>query len=262
MEVIGTIQRLIERNDPVDALVLLEHSFPNWESDPPVAELRARAQDEIAAACSNEACRFAAAAEANRSRPTPARAEALVAARAALKGRLTFTPIKDEATATRLHRLSELRAAAMEARKVASKDPEIGPSAQKAIDFVNTENARVPVIGSPEVVIGELLGSLASKTDSITYEQIGSVFLFVVYDKKRVCRGLYVVGAEKGSRSIRTPETDPDALLSQALGHPGKLRQPLPKAKGLAKWSDGGVNVVVRWVDGTPVELRVGNAVP
>lgn len=261
-DAISAIERFLQRNDPVDALVLIERSFPKWASDPPVAELRARAQDQLATECSNDACRFAAVAEANRSHPTPARADALVAAREALKVQLTFAPMKDESVADRLLRLSNLRAAAMEARKVASKDPDIGPAAQSAIDLVNAEKAKVSLIGSPEAVVSQLLGSLTPKSDTVAYEELGPLLVFVVYDKKRVCRGLYVVGAEKGRRSIRTPDSDPDALLSQALGHPSKLRDPLPNTKGLSRWTDASTHVVVRWVAGDPVELRVGKVVP
>lgn len=260
--IVSTIVRLLDGGTPAEALVVIERWYPDWANNPELSELRAKAQEQLGQACSNEACRFAATRDANRSMPTPARADALVAARQSLKAKLTLEPVPNEPPIEHLRRARTLMELAVAAQKAAGDDYEIQPLADSGLALARAERAKVALIGAAEEVVTEIMGELTVKAPNIYYREAGPVSIFVVYDAKRRCRGLYAVGSQKGMRSIQSGGKDPNGLLAQALGHPAKLKHPAVATQTVTRWSDGAVPIVVRWLNDAPIELRIGMAAP
>lgn len=149
---------------------------------------------------------------------------------------------------------------ARNAEEVSDDEPKVAEAAKLATSFAQSERARVALIGAQEDTVAELLGPLTSAGKTISVKNTDTLSISVVFDAQRRCRGLYVAGAGK-PRTLKSREWSPDALLSQAVGHPASLKPAAP-TQTTVRWVEAGVPVVARWHDSEPVELRIADAAP
>lgn len=134
--------------------------------------------------------------------------------------------------------------------------------ASKAAALAAAERAKTALVGSPEAVVGELVAPLTRHSEKVSSAALEGVAVYAVFDKQRVCRGLYAVGPAEGSRGITSAPWSGERLLSQAVGRRASLKPPAASTGTVSRWVEGGVGVVARWRSGTLVELRIGDAAP
>ena len=260
-ERVTRIQAALAAHSPTDALKFIDRWFPPATAqDIDIAELRAQANDQLRAACQTSPCRYATARKAAKSTATPARVQALGEATDALLADLKFAPITNEAPAARLRRLSKFAELGHYAAEVSDGEPRVSEVAKLATSFAQGERARVPLIGSQEEAVVELLGPLTVSGKNISIKFTDTVSISVVFDAQRRCRGLYVAGAGK-PRTLKSRDWSADALLSQAVGHPATLKS-AAASQTTVRWVEAGVPIVARWHDSNPVELRIADAAP
>jgi hypothetical protein len=260
---LGEITRRIESKAWKEAIGLVDHWFPNaWKADAQVSELRARAQEVELAQCPTVSCRWVAARSVVAASLTPERTAQVTAARASVVESLTFTEQPAEQPLSRLARLRTLGASAAEALKVADGDQEVADLAVKAAAFAVAERAKTPLVGSSEAVVSELIAPLTPHNEKVSSTSLPGVAVYAVFDKQRVCRGVYAVGPAEGSRGITSDAWSGQRLLSQAVGRKAALKPPASANGTVSRWVEAGVGVVARWRSGTLIELRIGDAAP
>ncbi|HEU4407600.1 MAG TPA: hypothetical protein VFS43_20205 [Polyangiaceae bacterium] len=262
-ERLAEVRRHLEAGAAPAALAACERAFPSWDaawqSDREVQALRAQAYDLAFVACADDPCRLDASTKAHAAAPTPERASRAGRLRGQLAEALTLHALGGEPTVTRLRRLGSLASLATELAGAA--DPAIRAKARAALDFADAERAKVPLIGNDDGVASELLGPLRPKGPGVSWVELDGVETFLVLDARRKCRGVYAVG-RRGSRPLPSSgRWTADRLLSQALGRPAALKKPAA-ADGTVQWAQGPTPVVVRWREGRPIEMRVGDAAP
>jgi hypothetical protein len=259
-ERLAVISGHLKDQKPALALKAIALWFPAGAvADNEIAELRAEAEQQVFAACSDPACRFAAASRINAAAPKPERSAQLATAKGDLLGALEFPQVPGEAVATRLSRLRALAVVATAAHDAGKSDADVAAAADKAVAFAQTERSHVALMGAQEPAIAELIGPLTRKTDAISYVEADSRDIFVVFDAQRRCRGIYAVGAQPSSRTIADGVAS--AILSQAVGHAASLKPPTGSST-TSRWVESGVAVVGRWRSSGLVELRIGDAAP
>ena len=261
-ERIAEIRQLVDDKHSADAIARIDKWWPqSWQGDHDLAELRATAQDQTFAACSDDPCRYSMATMASAAASTPERAARTTSARQMLLGDLGFSEVPGEPTLIRLQRLRATATTAARTIAVSPDDQELVGKASTVAKWTASERAKVPLIAADEPVAAELLGSVRHQTATIDVATLDGVLAFLSIDGQKKCRGLYLVGPAKGVRSL---DAAPDAtiyVLSQAVGHPATIKKP-PKGSASSQWMEGGTLVVGRWSNDTLVELRIGDATP
>jgi hypothetical protein len=261
-ERITEVRQLIDDKHPADAIARIDRWWPgSWQGDPQIAELRASAQDQSFAGCTDDPCRYSAASLANGATSTPDRAARTTTARQTLMSALSFAEVTGEPTLGRLQRLRALAATAAMSGPVSGGDREIAAKAAAATALATTERAKVSLLAADEPVAAELLGTVTHRDASTDTATVDGILAFLSLDGQKKCRGVYLVGPTKESRSL---DAVPDAMiriLSQAVGHPATIKKPTQGAN-TSRWMEGGNMVFGRWTNGALVELRIGDATP
>src|SRR5512132_513778 len=168
-----------------------------WSSElanvPEAPELRAQANDQKVASCADAACRFLAARSADAALTSPARAQALSLARQQVIDALAP---KDASDPTGLTHLRALRTAAALGRGLlaATPDAELAAKATAANDAVDTELAKVLLIGATVAVVNEVLDRPKTGSPLTGWPELGDVAVYPAEVAGR-CSGLYIVGA-------------------------------------------------------------------
>lgn len=259
-ERLAVISAHIADSKPTAALNAIGLWYPaGSKPDAEVSELRAKAEQQVLAACSDPICKFTAANRANEAAPTAARAAQLADVKRDLLGLLALPEIPGEPLTARLGRLGALAVVGKAAVEAATGDSEVATAAEKAVTLAKGERSRVALMGLQEAAVVELLGALTRKTDTISYVEPDSRGTYIVFDAQRRCRGIYLVGAAPSPRTV--PDNFAVAVLSQAVGHPASLKLPTGSSN-LSRWVESGVAVVGRWRSTGLVELRIGDAAP
>jgi hypothetical protein len=252
---------VIDDRLPADAVGRIDQWWSaSWKSDPEVAELRAKAEDEAYAACSDDPCRYSAAVLASDAAATPDRATRAATARQTLTSDLTFVEVAGESELSRLQRLRALAQTAASSTRVAGGDQDMAIKAAAAATLAASERAKVALIGADEPVAAELIGTATHVDASVEGAAVDVVLTFLSIDGQKKCRGVYLVGPVEASRSLEVAAATTVRLLSQAVGHPATIKK--PTRGDTSRWAEGWVPVVGRWADGTLVELRIGDATP
>jgi len=261
-ERLAQIRQLLVDQRPADAVGRIDQWWPSsWRGDPDVAELRARAEDQSFAGCSDDPCRYSAAALAEGAVATPDREARSAAARQTLVSDLSFSEVTGEPTLSRLQRLRALAATAAKSSEISVDDKDVTTKAEALARWANGERAKVPLIAAGEAVANELLGSVSHRDANVDSATVDGVLAFLSMDGQKTCRGVYLVGPAKDSRTLdATPETT-SRLLSQAVGHPAAIKKPA-RGASTSRWVEAGTMVVGRWTNGALVELRIGDATP
>ncbi|MCU0682695.1 MAG: hypothetical protein MUF34_10680 [Polyangiaceae bacterium] len=260
---LAKVRRLVEEDAASAALVECERAFPSWEAaweaDREVQALRARVYELASKACTDDPCRFDLFAKAQAAEPTPERAARANQLRKYLVEAFTFNVVEKEPTIERLRRLRALAKLATEAAGVA--DADLRAQAAVARHFVDTERAKVPLLGNDDGIASELLGPLNSKGPGLAWVELGGVETFLVLDERRKCRGVYAAG-KRGARALPSSGSWSAArLLSQAVGQSVTIKKPTT-GDGTVRWTQGSTRLVARWREGRLIEARVGDAVP
>lgn len=260
---LAEIRRLLDAKTPAPVLAAIDRWFRDaWKTDPELAEDRAQAHDLAGTLCSEDPCRLVAANLAKAAAVTPERAQRSTDVRTHLLDGLATTDSTGEGTLDRLKRLRALTETATKSLEAASDDSEIIEKAKKAASWAQDERAKVAMVGADIGVVEELLGAPASTEAKSTWIAVESTRAYLNIDSQKKCRGLYVVGGEKGARTIRGTTWTADRLLSQAVGHAASVKKPTPSTATTSRWFEVSAPVVARWHSGDLVELRVGDAAP
>jgi hypothetical protein len=225
--------------------------------------LRAEAYDQTAAACKDVVCRFVAARSADAAQASPARAEALSAARQEV---LAALDPKEASDPDALRRLRALRAAASLGGAVlaAAPDEELSKKATAAAATVDAELSKVLLIGAPVALVNEVLARPTDGSPLTGWRELEGVAVYPADIADR-CTGLYVVGAAAGLRSLLGKEPGLRRLLAQATGRPAAAipgRPKSPKQHDVSTWTEGSTKVSARWSGEVLMELRIGDAAP
>ncbi|TMQ13233.1 MAG: hypothetical protein E6J90_00600 [Deltaproteobacteria bacterium] len=251
------VEQLLARQQPVEALAILDKHFAG---DTAVAEQRARAHDIAQAACPTVACRFDEARQARDAQTTPERVAATDTTRKLVLATLDPAQVDAKQPLPRIQQLQKLHEAGNSAMKLASDDAELQERAHRAIEVAGTGLSKIPVIGNDLAVAEGLLGPSISGATGPPAIALDGVTVFLSLDDKGRCTGVYAVGDKANQREIKSETWPPVRLLSQALGHEIKLSA--PGKSELTRPPAGDTPVVIRWLDGNPIELRIGNATP
>jgi hypothetical protein len=259
-EEIREIRDLLDAGRPADAIATLDEFFDESTPDPEAKEARARAHELQAKRCGTPACIYRELAAANASAASPARSQQADAARSAVLASFHFEETPAESPANRLVRLREFRDVATATASDLSSDVELSRQARTATAWAQSERDKTPLLGNTEAVARELLGELDEPSPAVAMAALGAAHVYLTLDAQKICRGVYAVGASAGARPLDATE-DGAHIISQALGHPSKVRDASPTTT-FASWSDGGTRIVARWRSGTLMELRIGDAAP
>jgi hypothetical protein len=256
-------RRLVQQKDGSQALSLLDGWFGNdWKSDREVAELKARAEEVALERCQGSPCGLAAARKAALASPTPARLERVASGRSSLLSALNASPQPAEPPLAKLQRLRALAETASDTLAIAGPDRELADAATQASRLALEARAKTPLIGASEPIVAELVAPFAKQSDKISVALMDGVAMYAVFDKQRLCRGLYAVGPVGGSRALTSSIWSPERILFQAFGRAVALKRPTSSTATVSRWAESGVPVVARWRSGLLVELRIGDAAP
>lgn len=256
------VRRLIQRKDGPQALKLLDTWFGNnWKTDRELAELKALAEEVALDRCQSVPCGLSVARRASLVSPTPVRLERVQTWRNDLLNALNAKPQPVEPTLAKLQRFRTLAETASEALTLVGDDRELAHAATHARTLALEARAKTPLIGASEAILTELVAPLTKQNDKISLFSIEGVTLHAVFDKQRMCRGLYAVGPKAGSRALASSTWPPERILSQALGRTVSLKRPTGTAT-VSRWAESGIPIVARWRSERLVELRIGDAAP
>ncbi|HEU4536546.1 MAG TPA: hypothetical protein VFS00_20620, partial [Polyangiaceae bacterium] len=262
-ERLAEVRRLLGEGVAVLALEACERAFPSWEpaweADREVRALRARVYELASKACADDPCRFDFFAKAQAADPTPERATRARQLRKYFVEAFTFNVVEKEPTIERLRRLRAFAKLATAAASIT--DTDLRAQAAVARHFADTERAKVPLLGNDESIVSELLGPLTPRGPGLAWVELDGVETFLVFDKQRKCRGVYVAG-KRNARAL--PASGPwsaDRLLSQAFGQSMTVKRPTTD-DGTVRWTQGATRIVARWREGRLIETRAGDATP
>lgn len=260
---VDAVQAALTARQPAEALIRLDRWSSELANVPEAPGLRAQANDQKAASCTDVACRFLAARSANTALTSPARSQALSLARQQVLTALAPTEASDP---TGLTRLRALRTAAALGRVMleAALDAELSGKAKAATAAVDAELAKVLLIGATVAVVNEVLDRPKTGSPLTGWPELTGIAVYPAEVAGR-CAGLYVVGAAQGARSLSGKEPGLQRLLMQATGRPTAAIQPRPKspkAQEVSKWTEGTTPVLARWNGEALMELRIGAAAP
>jgi hypothetical protein len=248
---------LAVRADPVEA----QPAAGGTADDARAAEVRASTHDAALAACTTAACELVEAAQARDARTTPERVAALATARAHAVTALAPEQITARQVLPRLQQLRQLRDTGAAIAQVSNGDPELQTRARRAVELAEAGRAAVPLLGNDQAVAEELLGPSSPGPGGAPAIDLGGATVFLAIDRKGRCTGIYAVGSTAADREIKSYTWPPSRLLSQAVGRDSALKPP-SGSQPTTRWYAGGAPVVVRWLAGAPIELRIGDAAP
>jgi hypothetical protein len=261
-ERLAEMRQLLVDHRSADAVARIDRWWPSsWQGDPEVADVRARAEDQLFAGCSDAPCRYSAAALAQGAVATPDREARTSAARQTLVSELSFSEVTGERTLSRLQRLRALAATAAKSAQISLDDRDMTTKAAALAMWANNERGKVPLIAAGEAVADELLGSVSHRDVNVDSATVDGVLAFLSMDGQKTCRGVYLVGPTRDSRTLDAAPETTSRLLSQAVGHPAAIKNPV-RGASTSRWVEGGTMVVGRWTNGALVELRIGDATP
>jgi hypothetical protein len=160
----------------------------------------------------------------------------------------------------RLKQLQALGDAGSAVQKIAAGDPELQHQASDAIAFAQSGRAAISILGNSLDVARTLLGAPINGRGAPSVALDG-VTVYLSLDKAGICRGVYIVGDPAAGRLIKSVAWPVARLISQAVGHPVVVPVPA-NGQSSSRWYTGGTLVVVRWLNGAAVELRIGDATP
>lgn len=223
------------------------------------SEERAHGHDVRAAACTTPACTLDEVRRADAERTTPARVQAVSAARGeALKAldpaRLVASPL-----AARVQQLAGLGDTGAAIGKLAPDDAELQAAAHAAIKLAADERAAVAVLGHDLAVAEALLGAATRRDDGVAMLSLEGASVYLTFDRAGACTGVYATGGSAAARTI-APATA-EHLLSQAVGQATRVPSVVSDDDS-TRWSAAGWPVVVRRTAGEVAELRIGDATP
>jgi hypothetical protein len=254
------IRQLIAARRPAEALKLLDQEFGDDRGDV-VAEARAGAHDAALAACTAAACELTEAGRARDARTTPARVAAFATAREHAVAAVAPEHITAKQVLPRLQQLRQLRDSGAEIAQVTDGDLDLQARARKAVELAEAGRAAVPLLGNDRAVIEELLGPSTPGPAGAPAIDLGGITVSLSIDQKGRCTGVYAVGDKAANREIRSGTWPPQRLLSQAVGRDSALQTP-SGSQTTTRWYTAGATVVVRWLAGAPIEMRIGDATP
>lgn len=247
---------------PDVALDRLDRWTAPLSGDPEAAELRARAYDERLTRCADDPCRLTEGGAAVGARPTPARRAAVTTVRQRL---LQSLAVRAPATGDAAVDVPSLRALSTLAGAVGGVrgDPELTSAARAADVWAAEQRTHVTLLGAPVAAVDDILGRPTAGRPLTGWSDLAGVAVYPAAADER-CAGLYVVGAQDGSRALRNRE-GVRRLLAQATGQVDATVRPRPASAGqhaVVRWTEGGTPVVARWSGEELVELRIGQADP
>jgi hypothetical protein len=261
-EQLREVEELIDAGRPDDALAAISRIFgDSHDSDTEVDEVRARAHEAIAGLCQETTCTYTEAFQANAWASSPGRAKRAADARAAVLAIISFHEIAGEATLERLRRLRAFGETAAEVANGISADVELRNQASAAQDWAETERGKVPILGSDESIASELLGAFEQQTPKVGSISLGTLRVYLSFDARKICRGIYVVGSNASARALSVSDEALRRVLAQALGRSTTIREATSTTTS-SSWNDHGVQIVARWRSGDLMELRLGDAAP
>lgn len=255
------LRRLNDAKSPELALNAVNRWFSDtWSSDAEVAEERARAFDVSASACADPLCRLTASSSAEQSRTSASRTQRRGEARAALFANLTVDDRPNEPALVRLKRMREVAALAERSAKL--EDKELVEHARKVAALAESVRTRTVLMGADEATISELLGTATVVEGKNTYLVLGGMRVYLTLDGQRRCRGFYLTGATKESRSIAEGPSGAGRVLSQVVGHPAEVKRAPASSPSVSRWYEHPAAIVARWNGAQLIELRIGDATP
>ena len=256
-------QQLIDGQRPADAIAALAGWFgETGTSDPEVGDELANAHDAAFVLCSEASCRYIEASKANAAASTPERATRVADARATVVVVLSFRETPAESTLDRLRRLRTFSEATSKMAVALAGDRELQEKAASASDWAQSERAKTPLVGSDEATAEELLGALVNQSPRVAFASLNSFLVYLNFDARRTCRGIYVVGQDSASRSMDISDDVLRKVLSQAVGRSANIRGVASAATTTTSWTEGTVPIFARWKGGVLMELRIGDASP
>jgi hypothetical protein len=260
---IEAVQAALAAQQPAEALTRLERWSSELATAPEAPELRAQAYEQKAAACTNAACGFLATRSAEGAHTSPARSQALSAARQQV---LAALEPKEASDADALRRVLARRGAAAIGREVlaATPDAQLAEKATAAVAAAEAEISKVLLTGAPIALVNEVLDRPTPGSPLTGWVELQGVAVYPA-DVAGRCTGLYVVGAVASSRSLSGKEPGLRRLLAQATGRPTAAIQPRPKSpkeQEISRWTEGPTQVLARWNGEALMELRIGDATP
>lgn len=260
---VEVVQAALAAKQPAEALTRLDRWSSELANVAEAPELRAQANDQKAAACPDSACRFLAARSADTALASPARSEALSSARQEV---LVALAPKEASDPTSMTGIRALRKAASLGRMLlaATPDAELAAKATAANDAVDTELAKVLLIGATVPVVNEILDRPKPSSPLTGWPELVGVAVYPAEVAGR-CSGLYIIGATKDARSLSGKEPGLRRLLMQATGRSTAaipLRPKSPKAQEVSRWNEGTTPILARWNGEELMELRIGAAAP
>ena len=248
------IRQLIARQLAAEALAALDRAFAR-DRGGDVAELRALAHDAARATCATVGCRLGETLQAQAAQATPARTEAVEAARAQARRAIDRARID---AVTPLARLQQLRALHDDAASIAELepgDPALHAGASDAIRFARAERAATSLLGNDLEIAEELLGPSTIDHHGVASFGLGGITARLTLDETGRCVGVVVAGDRLPDRAIDSTSWPAERLLAQILGRP--MAVPPPAAP---RSYAGKIPIVARWSGAALVELRVGDA--
>ncbi|HEX7841330.1 MAG TPA: hypothetical protein VF469_27820 [Kofleriaceae bacterium] len=257
---IDQARRSIAARRPADALEVLD-KFLAGDHSTEVAEVRARAHDALGSACTTAACQLGEAIQARDAQTTPERVAAIDAAHTRAIAALGLEQVTAKQALPRLQQLRQLHDAGVATTKVAVDDQDLQARAHKAIDAADAGRAAVPLLGNDLAVAEELLGSSTKSEGGVPSIALDGVTVFLSLDRTGHCTGVYAVGDKENEREIKSKSWPPDRLLSQGVGRASTLQPPVGE-QATTRSSAGGTPIVARWLAGSLIELRIGDATP
>jgi hypothetical protein len=225
--------------------------------DPEVSEERAKAHDAAFVLCGDISCQYTEAKMANASASTPDRATRATGPKVKLDATLTFQDAAQESPRDRLRRLRRFAQSAAELAGALSWDRNVREKASGASDWAKAERTKVSLLGNDGTTAEELLGSLADQPPRVAAASLGTLTVYLSFDARGVCRGVYVVGKDAGSRTLDPGNQALREVLSQAVGRPASVRGTTSTNTTVSSWTEGSAKIVARWRQGAVVELRV-----
>ena len=260
---LDAVRAVLTAGRDTDAIARLDSWSAELAAAPEAADLRADALDQKARGCPDTPCRFISLRAANAARASPARAQALDAARRQV---LTELTPPDAAAVDPVKRFHAFHGAASSANALlaATPDGELAEKAKAAVAAEQSELAKITLIGSPVALVGEVLQRPEGNRSLTGWHDLNGIAAYLS-DSGGRCVGLYLIGVEKGMRSLVGREAGVRRLLAQATGRAAASIPPHPKSSKeheTSRWMEGSTQVMARWNGEALMELRIGDATP
>lgn len=257
------IRGYLEEGAVDQAITAIYRDFgASWQSDPEVAEERARAEEIRAEDCQDDICRLTPLRQARDARETPERVAAFAASHARLLDALSVErDVTELSAAERVHQSDELSEFADRVLRSDLRDDALSEAAKTAITWAADQRATVPIYSAELDTLEALFPNIHQSSDGVMMAVVDGALLYFVLDDSKVCRGLYAVGPTE-HRELDGPAWPADRILSQTFGRPLNVTARDDTDDISSTWKVDKVAIVARWRNDVPVELRIGDAKP